>query len=137
MIEGSEAGSDYLFVYGTLHPSHAPEELADLVRRFDCIGQGSVAGRLYDLGAYPGAVLDARSAGRIFGTVFRLPPGDDVFARLDAYEGFAPDAPRRSLFLRRLHSVQLANGEVVVCWVYEYNGTAADAAMIESGIYRA
>ena len=127
--------SPCLFVYGTLHPDHAPEEVADLVRRFEGVGKGTVAGTLYDLGSYPGAVLDESSRRSIAGTVFRLPTGDDILPRLDAYEGFEPEAPERSLFVRRLHPVRLADGRELPCWIYEYNGELHRAAIIESGAY--
>jgi gamma-glutamylcyclotransferase (GGCT)/AIG2-like uncharacterized protein YtfP len=129
--------SEYLFAYGTLQPGRAPDEVADLVGRFERVGEGTVAGTLYDLGAYPGAVFDPQSSRRIIGTVFRLPAGDRVLARLDDYEGFEPEAPERSLFVRRLYSVQLGEGAILRCWVYAYNGSMEHARMIESGNYSA
>src|SRR5579864_5628973 len=105
--------SEYLFAYGTLHPEHAPEEVADLVRRFEPVGRGTVRGTLYDLGSYPGAVLDEGSTRRISGTVFRLPAGDDVLRRLDDYEGFDPGVPQASLFIRRLREAKLDGGRTL------------------------
>jgi len=126
---------DYLFVYGTLHPDRAPAEIADLVFRFEEVGKGTVAGTLYNLGSYPGAVLDEHPTRRVHGTVFRLPQGGNVLSRLDAYEEFDPEAPDHSLFLRRLRLVQLNVGATLSCWIYEYNRSTEDAAIIESGVY--
>ncbi len=128
-------GSDYLFAYGTLRPGHAPEEVADLVRRFEPVGKGTVRGTLYDLGSYPGAVLDGGSTRRILGTVFRLPAGNDILPRLDDYEGFDPQAPQRSLFIRRLYPVDLDGGRTLPCWIYEYNGAIESAVIIEGGTH--
>ena len=127
--------SEYLFAYGTLQPDHAPEEIADLVRRFEPVGKGTVRGMLYDLGSYPGVVLDKSNSRRISGTVFRLPPGNDILPRLDDYEGFDPQGPQSSLFIRRLHAVDLDGGSTLRCWIYEYNGSTEHAAIIESGTY--
>jgi gamma-glutamylcyclotransferase (GGCT)/AIG2-like uncharacterized protein YtfP len=135
MPRSDESDCDYLFVYGTLHPDRAPAEIADLVRRFTCAGKGTVAGTLYDLGSYPGAVLDERSPRQISGTVFRLPQGEDVLVRLDAYEEFFPEAPERSLFIRRMHGVCLDSGQTLPCWIYEYNGNTGCAAIVQNGVY--
>ena len=131
----TQPAPDHVFAYGTLQPGHAPEEIADIVRRFEIVGKGFVRGRLYDLGLYPGAVLDERSSRRVFGTVFRLPSGEDVLTRLDAYEGFEPEEPGRSLFVRRSQPVCLTDGTSVTCWVYEYNRSIDQDRVIESGTY--
>ncbi len=136
MDPATQPASEYLFAYGTLHPEHAPEEVADLVRRFEPVGQGTVPGTLYDLGSYPGAVLDDGSPRRISGTVFRLPAGNDVLPRLDDYEGFDPQVPHASLFIRRLHQADLDGGGTLPCWIYEYNGSTGHAAIIENGTYK-
>jgi gamma-glutamylcyclotransferase (GGCT)/AIG2-like uncharacterized protein YtfP len=64
--------SDFLFTYGTLQPGDAPDEIASTLARLRPVGKGFVHGVLYDLGDYPGAVLDPSSKRRISGTVFRL-----------------------------------------------------------------
>jgi hypothetical protein len=53
--------SDYLFVYGTLQPGVAPREIADAVEELKVIGNATVRGVLYDLGEFPGAVLNPES----------------------------------------------------------------------------
>jgi gamma-glutamylcyclotransferase (GGCT)/AIG2-like uncharacterized protein YtfP len=131
----TQLASVYLFAYGTLHPDHAPADVEGLVRSFETVGKGTVPGTLYDLGSYPGAVLNPASSLCIAGTVFRLPAGDDVLSRLDAYEGFEPEAPQRSLFLRRLHPVSMTDGRTLNCWIYEYNRATEGAVVIASGMY--
>ncbi len=113
--------NEFLFVYGTLQPAHAPAEIASVVTKLHPIDVGSVNGILYDLGEYPGAVLDPSSKHRIAGTVFQLPNDPDVLCALDAYEEFDPDAPGSSLFLRVLHPVALTKGGTLQCWIYVYN----------------
>ena len=135
MEPSSQPAPPYLFAYGTLQPGHAPGEIAAIVQHFEIVGKGTVPGTLYDLGAYPGIVLDQAGSRLISGTVFRLPAGDDVLRRLDAYEEFDPQQPQRSLFLRRLHPVRLADGRILNCWLYEYNGSLDAARIIESGSF--
>jgi gamma-glutamylcyclotransferase (GGCT)/AIG2-like uncharacterized protein YtfP len=125
----------YLFVYGTLLPEYAPEEFAPVMSSLRTVGKGTVRGTLYNLGRYPGAVLDAASSRRIYGTVFSLPGGEGLLHRLDEYEEFDPGTPATSQFIRCLCPVQFADGHVLECWVYEYNGPLGSASVIESGIY--
>lgn len=125
--------SEYLFAYGTLQPGFAPEPMAALVARLTPVGEGFVRGLLYDLGEYPGAVLDARSDSRIFGTVLRLPDDGSVLAELDAYEGFAPDCPAASLFVRVVGAVELSTGSAAECWIYLYNRDVGEAAIVPGG----
>jgi gamma-glutamylcyclotransferase (GGCT)/AIG2-like uncharacterized protein YtfP len=117
-----------LFVYGTLHPSHAPRELADLVSRFRSLGKGSVQGHLYDFGAYPGIILDDNGPA-IPGEVFLLPPDTDLFLRLDDYEGYLPENPSESLFLRQPAIVTMQDGSHLLAWIYVYNGPAPEAEL--------
>jgi len=129
--------SDYLFSYGTLLPEHAPPDIAATVAKLCPIGEGAVSGVLYDLGDYPGAVLDSSWDKRIFGAVFRLPDDANVLPELDRYEGFYLSAPNAGLFLRKQHPVRLSGGRILNCWIYEYHGERVAAQIVASGRYRA
>jgi gamma-glutamylcyclotransferase (GGCT)/AIG2-like uncharacterized protein YtfP len=124
---------EHLFTYGTLQPGHAPTAIASAAARLRPIGQGTVRGKLYDFGRYPGAILDRHSDYEIFGTVFELPDDPAVLARLDEYEECIPDAPELSEYLRVLHPVELTTGEIVNCWIYAYNRDLGSARLVESG----
>lgn len=128
--------SDYLFTYGTLHPGHAPSEIASTVEMLRPVGTGYVYGMLYDLGDYPGAVLDPTSNMKISGTVFRLSEDENVLRQLDEYEGFDQDSPEQSLFLRTLRPVTLDSGEALPCWIYVYNRKTETARVLASGAYQ-
>jgi gamma-glutamylcyclotransferase (GGCT)/AIG2-like uncharacterized protein YtfP len=114
--------SDYLFVYGTLAPDKAPASISDAVRKLVFVAPGSVEGRLYDLGNYPGVKLSSKKKNKIRGRVYRLPSDPSVLEKLDAYEEYYPSAPNDSLYLRKLADVELSNGRTLRAWVYEYNG---------------
>lgn len=125
--------SEYLFAYGTLLPGLAPEAMAGLVSRLTPVGEGFARGVLYDLGEYPGAVLEPLSDQRIFGTVLRLPDDCDVLRELDAYEGFEADCPEASLFVRAMGLVEMTGGGAVECWIYVYRGPVNGSRVFESG----
>ena len=113
-----------LFAYGTLRAGLAPPEIAEAVARLQPLGKGAARGRLYDLGAYPGAVFALagnETAVDIEGEVYEVPDAGTL-RRLDAYEGFEADNPDTSLFIRRQIEVRMVgDGESVGCWAYEYN----------------
>ena len=111
--------SELLFIYGTLHPDRAPGEIASVVRRLTSVGRATVHARLFDLGEYPGIVLDANAAA-VSGELFVVP--DEVtLAALDAYEDYRPDDSAASLFLRTEAVATLDDGVDMSCWVYVYN----------------
>jgi gamma-glutamylcyclotransferase (GGCT)/AIG2-like uncharacterized protein YtfP len=126
---------DHLFLYGTLLPELAPAPLRAALAGCQSVGDGSVPGRLYDLGRYPGLVPDPLARGRVLGQVFRLPEQGDVLEALDAYEGFDPADPPGSLYLRLPQDAELAGGERLSCWVYIYNRDPGAATLIPDGDY--
>lgn len=82
-------------------------------------------GKLYDLGAYPAAVIDPASAWIFYGTVFELPDDPAILPALDAYEG--------DDFVRIAQLVTLTAGRVLDCWVYDYKGQPGEDQVIASG----
>jgi gamma-glutamylcyclotransferase (GGCT)/AIG2-like uncharacterized protein YtfP len=126
---------DYLFVCGTLLPGRAPREIADVASRLRSIGAATVKGRLYDLGAYPGAILDASTPQEISGWVFALPLDPSVLEALDDYENYNPHDPESCLFVRTRASVKLDDGRELECWMYVYNRDPGDAPLVPGGDY--
>jgi gamma-glutamylcyclotransferase (GGCT)/AIG2-like uncharacterized protein YtfP len=127
--------ADYLFAYGTLQSGLAPTKIARVAAKLRPVGEGSVRGVLYDLGGYPGAVADPSAKGRIFGTVMELPEDEGLLARLDAYEGFDPQEPEKSEYIRERQAVELKAGGTVDCWFYRYNRQPREADRVESGAW--
>jgi gamma-glutamylcyclotransferase (GGCT)/AIG2-like uncharacterized protein YtfP len=115
--------SQPLFIYGTLHRSRAPDEIAPTVSLLRPLGPATVSGRLLNLGEYPGLLLPGEEV--VKGVLFALPEDRELCARvwqaLDAYEDFRPESPETSLFLRVLTRVELPNGGEAKAWVYVYN----------------
>ena len=92
-------------MYGTLRRGSENRYARLLAERGNFIGEARVAGRLYDLGRYPGARPGAES---IVGDVFEVP--ESLLPTLDDYEG--PE------FERALAPTSLS----IDCWIYWYVG---------------
>jgi gamma-glutamylcyclotransferase (GGCT)/AIG2-like uncharacterized protein YtfP len=112
--------AEKLFVYGTLHPGKAPSEIAEVVSRFQPVGEGTVRGRLYKFDDYPAMILD-RKGQPVSGHVFSIPENSNALKQLDAYEEYSPEDPQDSLFIRQKTRVTLHNGKQAQCWIYVYN----------------
>ena len=127
--------SDYIFIYGTLSPDMAPDEIAHVVQQLKFVGNGFVYGKLYDLGEFPGAKLADGKRSKIRGRVYKLPPNKQIIKSLDAFEEFVPIRPSKSLYLRKKTRVALENGKTIDSWIYEYNGDTSQSPTIRGGDY--
>src|SRR5215510_9486693 len=107
----------YLFVYGTLRPAIGRAESRCLIEMMKLVGRGSVTGRLYDLGEYPGAVLDEAGGTKIIGDLLELPDNPQFIKTLDDYEGYFEDDTRASLFLRSRCLANLDDGREFESWI--------------------
>lgn len=128
--------SQPLFLYGTLLPGLAITPIDDVIARLTSLGLATVAGRLYDLGPYPGLILDSTFASAVVGELFALPDDPAVLATLDDYEDYDPVSPDESLLRRVPCLARTAVGVSVACWVYEYNRDVSGAVFIANGDYR-
>ena len=113
-----------VFVYGSLRRGNAG---AMSVRFPDAtfVAEGRVRGSLYDLGAYPGLVLD-RAATVVTGEVYEV--NDDTLHRLDEFE-------LTSDYSRKQVEVEHAS-ERIDCWIYVPERDAeffAHCELIQSG----
>jgi gamma-glutamylcyclotransferase (GGCT)/AIG2-like uncharacterized protein YtfP len=122
-----------LFVYGTLRRGSAHPWAATLARSANWLGEGRLAGRLYDLGEYPGAV-DAGD-GWVRGDVYHLLNPAGLLPLLDDYEDFRADAPQLGEFRRVSRPVLLDGGESRMCWVYLYNRDVTGLTPVRDGRY--
>jgi gamma-glutamylcyclotransferase (GGCT)/AIG2-like uncharacterized protein YtfP len=117
-----------LFLYGTLLPGLVRPPFDALVATLTLLGLATVRGRLYDLGPYPGLVLD-EDASPVRGELFALPNDSALLAALDDYEG--------SCLYRRVECrATTAAGETATCWVYECHADLSRAVVIPHGDYR-
>ena len=129
-----KAMTRHLFVYGTLRRMSQHPMARFLAERASFVSEGTVPGKLYNLGRFPGMTEPAALADRVVGDVFHLGDGDDTIEELDRYEG--AESPLPSFFERGLADVTLGDGRVVRALVYWFRGTVAETQRIESGDYR-
>jgi gamma-glutamylcyclotransferase (GGCT)/AIG2-like uncharacterized protein YtfP len=100
------------------------------------ISDARVAGRLYDLGAYPGMSLSSPS-GYVKGEIYEVQPHHwtRVIQKLDEYEGCSENDPEPHEYRRELVQAELPSGESVDAWAYVLNRNAYGLREIESGDY--
>jgi gamma-glutamylcyclotransferase (GGCT)/AIG2-like uncharacterized protein YtfP len=133
----SGAGDAHIFVYGTLLSAFGAGDHPTLRGRARLIGPGTVPGLLFDAGVYPVALLDEAVPGRIRGELHAVPAASasELLELLDRYEGFLPDRPGDSLFVRQRVTVFREGGEPLGAWAYRYNRPVTGLTRIPGGDY--
>jgi gamma-glutamylcyclotransferase (GGCT)/AIG2-like uncharacterized protein YtfP len=126
----------HLFVYGSLLSTAGHAMGRRLAREARLLGEASLSGRLYRVGAYPGLVA-ARGRARVHGEVYALIDPIQAFAWLDAYEGVTAAAPGQAAYARKERMVRLASGAEIRCWVYLYCRDVSALPTVPGGRWRA
>jgi gamma-glutamylcyclotransferase (GGCT)/AIG2-like uncharacterized protein YtfP len=134
MISARSAARDsLLFVYGTLRAFVVTAAGARLRRHSCLVGYARVAGRLYDLGGYPGLARSRRAGEWVTGEVYRLRTPRLTLRSLDRYESGA--GPGRARFARERAIAFLARGARRRIWVYRFVGPVHAESRIAGGDY--
>ena len=133
MTDGAGGKRSLLFVYGTLIPGLEPRGMSHIVRQFTMLGPATIRGRLYDLGPYPGVVIDG-SPLVIRGQLVEL-PSQQLLDELDRYEGCPLPDSSEGLFRRVRTAAICESGEAAECWLYVYNRELNGAKLVESGCW--
>ena len=124
--------TDLVFFYGTLMSGFKRPGRQRLDAKLTPIGRGSIHAALYDVGLYPAAVPASDAA--VQGEIHRM-SDESVLHELDEIEGFRPEQPDSSLYLRLEAPVTLTDGRTATAWTYFYNAPLGNAPRIESGDY--
>jgi gamma-glutamylcyclotransferase (GGCT)/AIG2-like uncharacterized protein YtfP len=131
-----------LFVYGTLRSGADTKWSRFLVSVSRFAGSGRTRGLLFQLGGYPGMVVDsqpgepvvsAHGDAWVVGEVYSLHEPSSAWPVLDAYEGCGPADPRPCAFERQAVDVLLDNGQTIRAWAYVYCLPTAGKVRIVSG----
>ena len=126
--------SNYLFVYGTLkrrsrHPM--ARKLAEAARY---VGSAKIAGRLYDLGRFPGLKEPRTAHDWVQGDVYDIGVNlERTLQEMDAYEN--AESPPPTPYEREPTTVILADGAELGVWVYWYRGTVREEQFLASGSF--
>ena len=129
---------DHLFVYGTLMRAASRSELGRNMReRLECeatwLGPATIAGCLYDLGAYPALVEPAQPADLVLGEVWRLADPAATFEWLDPYEGLEIGKLTGEEYVRCVNRVTLQSGRSQDAQVYLFVGPFSHALPVPDG----
>ena len=117
----------HLFVYGTLmFPFRNPMHRV-MCRYAGWVGNAVMEGKLYNLGAYPGAILSPGFF--IHGELYEIVDAPRLFVALDRYEG--------DEYLREIVEVEKSDGMRVDAWVYLCRRPVRERRRIVSGDYAA
>jgi gamma-glutamylcyclotransferase (GGCT)/AIG2-like uncharacterized protein YtfP len=128
----STARDSLLFVYGTLRAFVATTAGARLRRHASLVGHARVAGRLYDVGRYPGLVQPRRAGEWVTGELYRLAKPRLTLRALDRYESGSPAQAR---FKRERAIAYLASGARRRVWLYRFLGPVHGERRIAGGDY--
>ena len=131
---------DYLFVYGTLRRdavrSAAGERaFAQLEAAASFVERASMDGRLFEVDGYPGGCYQFAVGSHVIGELYQVDDVAGLFAALDAYEECNSNAAEPQEYQRQRVPIALDSGSVVYAWVYLYNCSIDELALIESGDY--
>ena len=117
----------YLFVYGTLLTTEYNHRT---IKDSKLIGEGSIYGKLFDIGNYP-ALKEGENI--IIGELYDI--DDLTLKNCDQLEGYNSDDPENSPYVRKLITVYLGKKELCA-FVYFCNFDTSNYKEIESGNYK-
>jgi gamma-glutamylcyclotransferase (GGCT)/AIG2-like uncharacterized protein YtfP len=110
-----------------LKPGLAGFEELGLKARVDVMGSDKIAGTLYDLGDYPGLILNG--GGTVAGYLLR-PHDEALLSLLDEYELYDELNPETSEYIRLIVRT-IERG--IEAWVYIYNKPINGRPTVNSG----
>jgi len=125
-----------VFVYGTLKEGRPLDRkmLADLRTS---VKEATIEGSIFTFkhASFPTIKLDGE--GLVIGEVHTFPEKHmkDVVRTMDAIEGYNKSQPEKGLYNRHEVKATLKNGNVVMAWAYEYNGSVDPELRIEEGVW--
>jgi gamma-glutamylcyclotransferase (GGCT)/AIG2-like uncharacterized protein YtfP len=126
---------DLLVVYGTLRSGTGWRERLGVADLVESVGPCTLAGSLFELGWYPGLVLDG--AGPVAAEALRLldPSALDAF---DRFEGYDPIRPDEGEYRRLVVRIELEDDGVdrrpaADAWVYELRVAPTDRPRVVGG----
>ncbi|MCO5934792.1 gamma-glutamylcyclotransferase [Mucilaginibacter sp. RB4R14] len=124
---------DLLFVYGTLiQPGNPIAGYLNLNCTY--LLRGKIKGILYDIGEYPGLIISDNAQNYVYGHIYKLHHTKQNLFVIDDYEGVGPDQEQPNLYIRKIRSVETADG-IVDTWIYLYNLPVDGLPLITSGNY--
>lgn len=122
---------DYLFVYGTLRRGATQHSLLNKHAIF--LDRATFCGKLYQVEDYPAVISSLDSNDKVYGEVYQLLNAEQAFSVLDNYEEMSYEFPQPHEYVRKKVSVTLQNNFQITAWIYLYNLSVENKALIASG----
>lgn len=127
------ADTDFLFVYGTLKKGFQNETASYLHSTQEFAGSGFFYGVMVRISYYPGAVYLPEKESKVHGHLFRIrDQKEDLFARLDFYEGVGDQFAKPGEFIRSVVPVFM-DEKKIPAYTYLLNKDHRVFQQIESG----
>lgn len=127
--------TDFIFVYGLLKSIYDNEAALFIRQHCSLIGTGTIPGRLFDLGNYPGVVYEADAETIVLGEVFKIHSNkDELISYLDEFEECGPEFDQPNEYRKEIIPVSV-NGAIYQASSYIYNRNLDGLKLIESGNY--
>lgn len=123
----------HLFVYGTLRRGTGVAQSIWLGETARYKGPATLAGRLVNLGNYPGLLPAMGATQRVIGELYELPDDASVLEQLDRYEGCHPDDPEPHEYCRIVCTATDEDGVRVWCWTYLYQWPSDELEILQNG----
>ena len=130
-----QSNKQYIFVYGTLKRSVANPVGLMMRPHVAYVAEAIIAGRLYDLGPFPGLVLE-NSGTAVYGELYEILHPNALLSLLDAYEGCGADDPKPHDFARLEATVRDTDGIDYRSWVYVYQNQVDPSWHVPSGFFQ-
>lgn len=127
--------NDKLFVYGSLLHNFNSVIGQFLKSNAHFLGEVYVKGVIFDLGQYPGLVVNPNGDKLVYGHLLQLSAPEQVFVTLDNYEGIQPERPGHSEYRRALIELESNAMQIDQAWSYVYNLPTTGLKEIPSGNY--
>lgn len=123
-----------LFVYGSLRSHFRSPAYEYIARYFNLVGEGTVNGKIFDMGEYP-AAIPLNDGSLIKGELYTI-KNEREFAwaicQLDDYEGLHVEANESPLYRREIIDVNLEES-TTAAWIYWFNGDVSGMPVVPSG----
>jgi gamma-glutamylcyclotransferase (GGCT)/AIG2-like uncharacterized protein YtfP len=126
----------HLAAYGTLMTGQTNGLSPGVRRRMLSAGLCRIPGKLFraqDKGGFDYPALVAAPGHSVAGELFAVPAAD--LPAIDRYEGYRPDAPDGSSYIRRRLVVRTQGG-AEHAWVYVWNRSVAGLKPVGGGAWR-
>ena len=121
-----------IFIYGTLLKGELRQSF---LNDSEILGPAIVEARLYDLGQYPGIQPAIDTSDYTVGELYEI--DDNTLSTLDGIEGFNPDRPGESLFVRdTINARLLSDGSSMKVMTYLFRDANNNETHIPHGDYR-